>query len=150
MLAENGLTKLQERPKSTVYHVRGSRDGFRDICPICEEEHSVYQCQTLKGWTSPGSCLLSRRRNSASIVWGVDTHAIASILSKTVLVDTTLFCIGSRMILLLQQVLICQLMVKPTEPEQLILKDLQRSPSLGRWPLPIFKLWCCLIFEPFH
>ena len=43
-------SKLKERPKSTVYHVRGSRDGFRDTCPICEEEHSVYQCSTFKGW----------------------------------------------------------------------------------------------------
>ena len=43
-------SKLKERPKSTIYHVRGSRDGFRDTCPICEEEHSVYQCLTFKGW----------------------------------------------------------------------------------------------------
>ena len=43
-------SKLKERPKSTVYHVRGSRDGFRDTCPIYEEEHSVYQCSTFKGW----------------------------------------------------------------------------------------------------
>ena len=89
-----------------------------------------------RGGTSIGGCLLLRRRNPASIVWGGDTHsrrAIASlsILAKTVLVYTTLFCIGSRMLLLHQQVLICRLMIKPTAPELLILKDLQRSHFLG-------------------
>ena len=52
-------SKLKERPKSTVYYVCGSWDGFRDICPICEEEHSVYQCSTFKGWN------VSRRLSAA-------------------------------------------------------------------------------------